>query len=106
MRKTCIIKLLQLFSMEPVTEIPQDYISLVVMGLIRWLATPTLEDREASRRNGLEYRQVDYLDKIFVFIISRHADDHIITLVNDSYDIPFSIPNSCWVQQSDGEFHK
>ena len=32
MRKTCKSKLLQLFSMEPVTEIPQGYISLVDMG--------------------------------------------------------------------------
>ena len=124
-------KLLQLFSMEPVTEIPQGYISLVDMGLIWRLATPTPEDREAKRRDGSEYRWIHNLDKIFVIITSRHADAHII-LANDRYDTPFSIkddeherraakyphitnvftlswwyiPNSCWVQQSDGEFHK
>ena len=91
MRKTCKSKLLQLFSMEPVTEIPQGYISLVDMGLIWRLATPTPEDREAKRRDGSEYRWIDYLDKILVIIISRHADAHIIILVNDRYDIPYSI---------------
>ena len=50
MRKTCKSKLLQLFSMEPVTEITQGYTSLVDMGLIWRLATPTPEDREAKRR--------------------------------------------------------
>ena len=91
LRKTCKSKLLQLFSMELVTEIPQGYISLVDMGLIWRLATPTPEDREAKRRDGSEYRGVDYLGKIFVIITSRHADSHIIILVNDRYDIPFNI---------------
>ena len=125
-------KLLQLLSMEPVTEIPLGYISVVDMGLIWRLATPTPEDREAKRRDGSEYRWINYLDKILVIITSRHADAYIIILVNDRYDIPYSIkdderdrraakyphianvfpkpddnfPNSCWVQQSDGEFHK
>ena len=89
--KTCKSKLLQLFSMEPVTEIPQGYISLVDMGLIWRLATPTPEDHETKRRDGSEYHGVDNLDKIFIIITSRHADSHIIIFVNDRYDIPFSI---------------
>ena len=91
MRKTCKSMLLQLFSVEPVTEITQGYISLVDMGLIWRLATPTPEDHEAKRRDGSEYRWIDYLDKIFVIITSFHADAHFIILVNDRYDISFSI---------------
>ena len=84
-------KLLQLFSMEPVTEMPQGYISLVDMGLIWRLATPTPEDHEAKKRDGSEYRWIDYLEKILVIITSRHADAHIVILVSDRYDIPYSI---------------
>ena len=91
MRKTCKSKLLQLFSMEPVTEIPQSHISLVDMGLIWRLATPIPEGREAKKRDGSEYRGIDYLDKIFVIITSRHADAHIIILISDRYIIPFSL---------------
>ena len=91
MRKTGKSKLLQLLSMEPVTEIPQGYSSLLDMGLICQLATSAPEDHEAKRRDGSEYRLVDYLDKIFVIITSRHAVAHIIILINDRHANPFSI---------------
>ncbi|KAJ4927219.1 hypothetical protein JOQ06_014954, partial [Pogonophryne albipinna] len=45
-------KLLELFNLDPVIEDPQDHCSLVDMGLIWRLATPTPEDREARKRDG------------------------------------------------------
>ena len=91
MRKTAKSKLLEVFSLEPVDEEPQDHVSLVDMGLIWRLATPTPDDREARKRDGSEYCWSDYLDKICAIIFSRHADAHLIILVNDKYDLPFSI---------------
>ncbi|KAJ8380935.1 hypothetical protein SKAU_G00017130 [Synaphobranchus kaupii] len=61
------------------------------MGLIWRLATPTSEDREARKRDGSEYRWSDYLSKICAIILSRHANAVLIILVNDRYDLPFSI---------------
>ncbi|CAL8305346.1 unnamed protein product [Merluccius merluccius] len=57
-------KLLELFNLDPVIEEPQDHISLVNMGFIWWLATPTTEDPEARKQDSSEYCWSDYLDKI------------------------------------------
>ena len=91
MRKTAKSKLLELFNLDTVAEKPRDHISLVDMGLIWRLASPTPEDREAGKRDGSEYCWSDYLDKICAIILSRHAGAHSIILVNDKYDLPFSI---------------
>ena len=91
MRKTSKSLLLQLFQLNPVLEKPHDFISIVDMGLIWRLATPNSEDRETRKRDGSEYRWNDYLDKILSIIISRHTNARKIILVNDRYDLPFSI---------------
>ena len=61
------------------------------MGMIWHLATPTPEDREARKRDGSDYTWMDYLKKICGMILSRHAEASLIILVNDRYDLPFSI---------------
>jgi hypothetical protein len=91
MIKTVKSKLLELFKLDPVIEKPRDHVSLVDMGLIWRLATPTPEDRESGKRDGSEYHWGDYLDKICAMIFSRHANAYLIILVNDIYDLPFSI---------------
>ena len=91
MRKTSKSKLLQLFNLDPVGGQPKGHISLVDMGLIWRLATPTPEDREAKKRDGSEYRWEDYLNKMCSLITSRHGDAHLVILVNDRYDLSFSI---------------
>ena len=83
--------MLELFKLDPVSEKPRDNISLVDMGLIWRLATPTPEDRESRKRDGSEYHWGDYLDKICAMIFSRHANAYLIILVNDIYHLPFSI---------------
>ena len=88
MRKTVKSKLLELFKLDPEIEKPRDHISLVDMGLIWRLATPTPEDRETGKRDGSEYHWGDYLDKICAMIFSNA---YLIILVNDIYDLPFSI---------------
>ena len=91
MRKTVKSKLLELFNLDPVPEKPNDHISLVDMGLIWRLATPTSEDREAKKRDGSEYRWSNYLEKICAIILSRHTDARLTILINDKYNLPFSI---------------
>ena len=91
MRKIVKRKLLELFTLQPVTEEPQNHMSLVDMGLIWRLATLTPEDREARKRDGSEYCWIDYLHKICAIIFSRHANAYLIILINNKYDIPFSI---------------
>ena len=90
MHKTCKSSL-HLFNKNPVPGKPQDYISLVDMGLVWRLVKPTPEDREAIKMDGSHYRWSNYLDKICTIIISRHSDVRLIILVNDTYDRPFSI---------------
>ena len=53
MRKICKSKLLEFFDLDPVVRKPHNYVSLVDMGLIWRLATPTPEDREA--KNGMDF---------------------------------------------------
>ena len=48
MCKTMKSKLLELFHLDPVAQKPGNYISIVDMGMIWRLATPTPEDREAE----------------------------------------------------------
>ena len=85
MRKTVKSKLLEIFNLDPVTDAPQDYISIVDMGLIWRLATPTPEDREARKQDGSEYRWSDYLHKICAIIFYRHANACLIILINDKH---------------------
>ena len=58
MRKTCKSKLLHKFNLDLVAEKPQGHISLVDMGLIWRLATPTSEDCEAIKDiDGIFYQK-------------------------------------------------
>ena len=55
MRKTKKSKLLEKFLLTPVLEVPREYASLIDMGYIWRLATPTPEDKESIHRDGLDY---------------------------------------------------
>ncbi|KAL8565961.1 hypothetical protein ACOMHN_054946 [Nucella lapillus] len=91
-RKTMKSKMLELFNKDPVAQKPQTYISIVDMGMIWRLATPTPDDREARKHDGSHYSWNDYLHKICAIIFSRHANaSPYIILINDKYDLPFSI---------------
>ena len=91
MRKSCKSNLLQEFKLDPVAETPVDHISIVDMGMIWRMATPSKEDRETKRRDGRSYLWNDYLDKICSMVMARHSTAKLIILVNDKYDLEYSI---------------
>lgn len=91
MRKTAKSKLLDFFDLKTVSQPSSEYIALVDMGLLFRLATPTPEDREIKRRNGIGYKWDDYLGKISSILEARHSHANFVVLVNDRYDLSFCI---------------
>ena len=91
MRKTAKSKLLNHFNLVPISTTLDGYVSIIDMGMIWRLASPTAEDREAKRRDGDCYRWTLYLAKIHDLIISRHPRTTTIILMNDRYDLSHSI---------------
>ncbi|KAK4322236.1 hypothetical protein Pmani_007032 [Petrolisthes manimaculis] len=59
---------------------------------IWYLATPSLEDRQRS--DGTSFTWKAYASKIFTVITLRHRHASEIVLVNDRYDLPFTIKDS------------
>ena len=55
MRQTQKSKLLEKCLLTPVLEVPREYVSLIDMGYIWRLATPTPEDKESLHIDGLDY---------------------------------------------------
>ena len=89
-------KLLEQFNIDPVIEELEYHTSRIDMGVIWHLATPTHDDCEARKWDGSDfrlqvYRCINHLKNICGFILSRFADANPIILVNDRYDLPFSI---------------
>ena len=88
-RMTTKSKLLEKLNMSNVIpELPGDYSSIVDMGMIWRLATPTPEDRESARRDGRQYLWLDYLDKVVNLAYCRHPRAISILLMNDIYGSP------------------
>ena len=91
MQKNVKSNLLDLFNLDPIGENPNEYISLVDMGFIWHLATPSSKDCESKKRDGSKYQWSDYLEKISAITLSRHLKTSQIVLVNDIYDLINSI---------------
>ena len=64
-------------------------ISLIDMGYIWRLCTPTAEDRQKDDETVFTWR--DYSKKIFNLITQRHSDAETIVLVNDPYDLEYTV---------------
>jgi len=94
-----------MFNLDPIPQKPLDYISLVDMGLMWRFATPTQEDREASKRDGSQYRWHYYLEKICFIIFSRHRDARLIIIVNDRYDLHFTIEDDEHERRAAKHYH-
>ena len=91
-RKTGKSKLLQSFSRQPVLEVPSAYISLVDMGLIWRLASPTSDDHDGKTHSGTDYLWRDYLNKVYSMIYySRHNNATTIILINNNYTVVASM---------------
>jgi len=68
------------------------YTSVIDMGLIWRLTTPSIEDRE--KEDGTKYTWGDYAEKLVNFVRKRHMHAEHIICVNDSYDQNFTIKDS------------
>ena len=91
MRKTQKSKLQQKLTMTVIPE-PDVYTSIIDMGLIWGLTTPTTEDREKG--DGTKFTWGDYAEKLVHSVLARHKHAERIICVNDSYDQNFSIKDS------------
>ena len=80
-RKCQKSKLIQAMELNPVSI--RNYISIVDMGLIWRLATPSIADKD--KNDGTCYSWKDYADKVFNLILSRHPNATTIIGVNDYY---------------------
>ena len=72
-------KLLSIFSYEPLNV--NNSISLLDMGFIWRIVTPSNEDREKHDATAFTWR--DYSKKLFNLILNRHQSSKLIILVND-----------------------
>ena len=90
MRKTQKSKLVEKLHMESLNA--KQYIAIVDMGFVWRLASPIVEDREKADNSSFTWR--DYASKLFSLIMVRHAQACTIIMVNDQYDLPFSIKDS------------
>ena len=78
----------------------RNYISILDMGYIWRLGTPTSEDRE--KQDGTVFTWRDYSKTLFDLIIRRHQNSSTIILVNDPYDLPVTIKASEHERRADG----
>ena len=65
MKKVQKSKLVEKLNMQPVDPVPDQYISIVNMGFLWRLATPTAEDREKA--DGPVFTWGDYAEKLFFY---------------------------------------
>ena len=87
-RKVQKSKLIQKLKLMPIDP-NQKYVAIVDMGMIWRMLTPTREDRE--KPDPSVYTWGDFVNKIINVIISRHLHATKIIMVNDPYDLPYSI---------------
>ena len=92
MKKVQKSKLVEKLNMQPVDLVPDQYISIVDMGFLWRLATPTTEDREKA--DGSVFTWGDYAEKLFSIIHWRHPNGSQIVFVNDAYGVETSIKDS------------
>ena len=78
--------------MQVIDPAPKQYIAILDMGFIWRLSTPSLEDRERS--DGTSFTWIDYASKICSVLMIRHKNASQLLLVNDRYDMVFSIKDS------------
>ena len=65
------------------------YVATVDMGMIWRMSTPTREDREKA--DATVHPWGDFVTKIINLVISRHQLATKIIMVNDPYNLPYSI---------------
>ena len=91
MRKTQKSKLLETSITNPLPNYPRQYISVIDMGFLWRLATPSSDDREIVRRSCMEYTWGDYAKKVVSLLVSLHPYATKIFCVNDVYNREYTI---------------
>ena len=71
---------------------PEVYTSIIDMGLVWRLTTPSIEDREKG--DGTTYTWGDYAEKLVHLVLKRHAHAEQIICVIDSYEQNYTIKDS------------
>ena len=91
MRKAVKSTLINSFEMHETALEGVCYISIVDMGFIWRLATPSIADREIAED---DFTWGNYATKIFNIILQRHPNAIDYHLVNDRYDVELSIKDA------------
>ena len=91
MRKAVKSTLFSCFELHETSLDGVSYISIIDMGFIWRLATPSTTDRESA---GGELTWGNYATKIFKMIIQRHPNALEYHLVSDRYDVDMSIKDA------------
>ena len=77
--------------MSPTANCHREYVYLVDIGFIWWLATPTPADREIVLRYRPEYTWGDFGKEVVSMIASRHLLATKIVCSNDLYNVKYKI---------------
>ena len=91
MRKTVKSTLINSFEMHETTLESVSYISIVDIGFVWRLATPSIVDRESAEG---DFAWGNYATKIFNIILQRNSNAMEYHLVNDRYDVELSIKDT------------
>ena len=91
-------KLIQKLNLLPVD--PRVYVAIVDMGMIWQISTPTREDQEKT--DATIYIWGDFVTKIINLVISRHELVTKIIMVDDPYNLLYSIKDDNRDRQKEG----
>ena len=99
LRKVQKSKLIDRLHFEP-TKLDQ-YIGIIDMGMIWRIATPKSDEREKA--DGTPYTWDDYATKIINIIFGRHLNAVTLVLVNDPYDLQYTLKDAERASRSKGQ---
>ena len=91
MRKAVKSNFINSFEIHKTTLEGVSYISIVEMGFIWRLATPSIANRESAER---DFTWGNYATKIFNIFLQHHPNAIEYHLVNDRYDVELSIKDA------------
>ena len=94
MHKASKCPLLGFFKLDTLDREPDEYISIVDIGLIWIKVAPTSEYRKTKKGDFNDYKWKDYLDKICDILQSRHSRASKIIYVNNRYGIHSTIKDN------------
>ena len=91
MRKTQKSKITERMKKDPVDLSSSEFISVIDMGFLWRISSPTPDDRDVVRRSSRNYTWGDYANKVVSLLLERHSEAVKIFCVNDDYNLSYSI---------------